>query len=35
MRPVPASRTREDPPERRVSFNETLNETKTYTPSNY
>ena len=35
MRPAPASRTREDPPERRVSFNETLNETKTYTPSNY
>jgi len=35
MRPVPASRASQDPPERRVSFNETLNETKTYTSSNY
>ena len=35
MKPAPVSRTSQDPPERRVSFNESMNETQTYTPSNW
>ncbi len=35
MKPTPISRTSQDPTERRVSINETMNETQTYTPSNW